>query len=120
MPDHVAELMADGAPNEAVAIVAERVEPTAAAARERVLQYWQGGEDGARTTEDAPFAGARAPARVLSMRSGKPGAGRVESVVLLAFPGLPLVEIVARYQEGDAAVREAINALARTAWCTRP
>lgn len=120
MGDHIAELMGDGA--KTVVIVAERVEPNVAAARERALAYYRSGlltAEGARTVTDGALEGARATGHVLSLRTGPPGAGRIESLFLLAFDGLPVVEIVARHDETDARARDAVMALARTARCTK-
>jgi hypothetical protein len=118
MPDHIAELFAP----KLTVIVEERVEPGLAEARERVLAYARSGllrSEGARVSTDASLVGAHAPGHLLSVRFGNADAGRVEAVALLAFPGLPLVDIVARHDEGDARVREAVSAFVRSLRCAR-
>jgi hypothetical protein len=121
MPDHIAELMSD--PPATTVIVAQRVEPDLESARQRVNAYHRSGlltAEGARTLMDTALTGAHAPAHLVSVRSGPPNAGRVEAVALLAFERLPLVEVVARYDEGDARAADSVLAVVRALRCEAP
>lgn len=118
MPDHIAELTSGD--RRSVIIVGQRVEPELAAAREAALSYYRSGlltAPGSALLSDAPLAGAAAPGHRLSLRSGPSGAGRIEAVIVLAFPGQPLVEIVARHEESDAAAADSVLSLARSLRC---
>jgi len=121
MPDHIAELSSAGmAP--AMLIVEERVESDLPSAHAHVLAYYQSGlltADGARVVTDVALTGATA-GRLLSIRWGPPDAGRIETVVLLAFPGLPLVGMVARHPESDQEATEAITTVVQSTRCSLP
>jgi hypothetical protein len=93
MPDHIAELMSAPLPPKVTLIISERVEADVPAARARVVEYFAGDP-----LTEAPLEGAHAPGQLLTVRRG---AGQVESVALLAFPGLPVVEVVSRFEEAD-------------------
>jgi hypothetical protein len=120
MPDHIAELYTSG--HKSVAILSQRVEPELASAQARVLAYYRSGfltAAGAKILEDAPLEGTKSAARLLSMRMGPDGAGRIETVILLGFPEQPIVEIVARHDEVDTQAREAVLLLARSVRCSK-
>lgn len=120
MPDHIAELSA--ADHRSTIIVGQRVEPELAAAREAALAYYRSGlltAPGSAILEDTPLPGAAAPGHRLSLRTGPSGAGRIETVIFLAFPGQPLVEIVARHEESDAQAADSVRSLARSLRCSQ-
>jgi hypothetical protein len=122
MPDHIAELVRDGPPGATTIIVDERDEAGIPRAREQALLYYRSGlltAADARQTEDAALDGAQAPAYAISIRWGEVGDGRVETLILLAFSGLPVVEMVARRAENDVGARESITAIARGARCAK-
>ena len=115
MPDHVAELFTSDSPIRGQVIVAERVEADVAAAGERVMAYWRSGlltSEGAKVVEDVAIADGRR----LTLRWGDARSGRIESVTLRRLAG-KVVEIVARYSEGDAAAANAVNGLASSLTC---
>jgi len=120
MPDHIAEL-SDGNPK-SVIIIEERVEPDVASAREASLAYYRSSvlrAGGASTIADGPLEGARARGHVLSMRWGTPNDGSVETVSFLSFTGVPVVDVVARYEEANTRARDAAAALVRSMRCTK-
>lgn len=122
MPDHIAELMADGHPPGTI-IVAERPEPDAAVAQAASIAYHRGGllrPQDATEIADTFLADAGAPGRVLSLRWGPPGAGTVETVSLVVFPDTPVIEVIARHDEASAKAREGAAALVRSLRCTKP
>ena len=94
MPDHIAELMSATMPPKVTLIISERVESDVSTARTRVLEYF-----GKPVLTDAVLEKAQAPAHLLTVRTAP---GQLEQVTLLAFPGLPLVEVVGRSGDADA------------------
>lgn len=120
MPDHLAELTASGFQSQA--IIAERVEPDLATAAARVEAYYRSSlltAAGSKIVAAAPLEGTQGPAQLLSLRWGAEGAGRLETVILVAMPELPLVEIIGRHDEADARARAAIVSLARSLRCAK-
>lgn len=120
MPDHIAEL--SSGEGRSVLIVGQRVEPELVAAREAALVYYRSGlltAPGSALLLDAPIEGAAAPGHRLSLRTGPSGPGRIETAIFLAFPGQPLVEIVARYEESDATAADSVLSFARSLRCSR-
>ena len=106
MPDHVAEFMSSTLPPSTL-ILSERVEPDLATALLRIRAFHRSGlltTAGARTTTDEALQGAQAPAHLIAVASTIDGVVWVETVAVLAFPGLPLIEAVARSRDGTADV----------------
>lgn len=119
MPDHIAELFAEQ--QKSLAIVSQRVEPDLTSARDKVAAHYRTGlltAADAKVLVDAPLDGAKGTAHLYSIRTGEAGSGRMETVILLVFPTLPLIEVVARYDEADVSARDAVLALARSLRCT--
>lgn len=121
MPDHIAELLTEGNPSGTI-IIAERPEPDAAVAQAASLAYHRGGllrPQDATEVADTLLADAGAPGRVLSLRWGPPGAGTLETVSLVVFPDLPVIEVIARHDEANTKAREGAAALVRALRCTK-
>jgi hypothetical protein len=126
MPDHIAELIRAPPSGQestlATLIVEERVEPDLPAAESRVLAYWRSGlltAEGARVVSNTSLGDAGAPAHLMSVRSGEATAGQIEAVALIAFPGLPVVDVVAHYAESDAVTAGQVDDFVRGLRCTR-
>ena len=120
MPDHLAELL--GPSSQAHLILAERVETSLPQARERVIAYYQSGlltAVDAKLLQDAALPGCQAQAHQLQLRSGPKESGRIELVILLAFPQLPVIDVVARFPESDLPAQQAVLALASSLRCTK-
>ena len=120
MPDHLAELL--GPSSQAHLILAERVETSLPQARERVIAYYQSGlltAVDAKLLQDAALPGCQAQAHQLQLRSGPKESGRIELVILLAFPELPVIDVVARFPESDLQAQQAVLALASSLRCTK-
>jgi hypothetical protein len=126
MPDHIAELARapvigpDGATVDTL-IVEERVERDLATAQTRVMAFWRSGlltAEGARVSGNASLDDAGASGQVMSVRWGLATAGQVETVALLAFPGLPVVDVVARYAESDTATATQVQDFVRSLGCS--
>jgi hypothetical protein len=119
MPDHLAELFSKDQPPRTSVTIAERVENGLPAAVHRVRAFhWEGllTTEGATVLANVAVQGAAAPGQELSVRWG---AGQIESVTLLAFEGLPIVEVVARYPEADGEVKAGVASLVRSLRCTK-
>jgi hypothetical protein len=122
MPDHIAELIGDGNPKRNI-IVSERPERDPDVAQKASIAYHRGGllrPEDATEIADIVLEGAGAPGRVLSLRWGPPGAGTVQTVSLLVFPGAPVVEVIARHDEVDGAGRDGAAALVKSLRCAAP
>ena len=120
MPDHLAELL--GPSSQAHLILAERVETSLSQARERVIAYYQSGlltAVDAKLLQDAALPGCQAQAHQLQLRSGPKESGRIELVILLAFPQLPVIDLLARFPESDVQAQQAVLTLARSLRCTK-
>ena len=120
MPDHLAELV--GRDSQAHLILAERVETSLPQARERAVAYYQSGlltAVDAKLLQDAALPGCQAQAHQLQLRSGPKESGRVELVILLAFPELPVINLVARFSESDLQAQQAVLAVASSLRCQR-
>ena len=117
MPDHIAELSATNL----TAALEEREEPNLVLARERVLAYERSGpltSAEATLMTDAALDGASAPAHMLTVRSGSAHNWHVETVALVAFPGLPLVDVVVR-SDGEAVAHAAVLSFVRSLRCMK-
>jgi hypothetical protein len=126
MPDHIAELRAPlpTSPDSPLAtlLVEERVEPDLPAGEARVLAYWRSGlltAEGARVLSNATLDDAGAPAHLMSVRWGKAAAAQVQTVALVAFPGLPVVDVVANYAESDTMTAMQVEGFVRGLRCTK-
>jgi hypothetical protein len=120
MPDHLAELL--GPSSQAHLILAERVETSLPQARERAVAYYQSGlltAVDAKLLQDAALPGCQAQAHQLQLRSGPKESGRVELVILLAFPELPVINLVARFPESDLPAQQAVLAVASSLRCQK-
>ena len=122
MPDHIAELIAAGTPPGTI-IIGERPESDPAVAQAASIAFHRGGllrPQDATEIADTLLADAGAPGRVLSLRSGPPGAGTVETVSLVVFPDLRVIEVIARHDEANVKARDGAAALVRSLRCTKP
>jgi hypothetical protein len=126
MPDHIAEWIRTPPSGQesmlASLIVEERVEADLPAAESQVLAYWRSGlvtAEGGRVVSNTSLGDAGAPARLMSVRWGKTHAGQVEAVALIAFPGLPVVDVVAHYAESDTVTAGQVDNFVRGLHCTR-
>ena len=126
MPDHIAELrgplpVGQNGPVTGL-IVEERVETDLPSAQGRVLAYWRSGlltAEGARALSDTALDDAGAPAHLMSVRWGNAAAGQIEAVALVAFPGLPVVDVVARYAESDTVTAMQLEGFVQGLRCTK-
>jgi hypothetical protein len=121
MPDHIAELIGEGNPKGTI-IVGERPERDPAVAQAAALAYHRGGllrPHDATEIGDGVLEGAGAPGRVLSMRWGPSGAGTIETVSLLVFPDVPVIEVIAQHEEANTTARDGAAALVRSLRCTK-
>jgi hypothetical protein len=119
MPDHLAEFLSKTLPPRVSVIVAERVEASLPAAIERVNAFHRAGlltSPGAKASS-ASLEGGPAPGQSITVRWGAEEKAQLESVTLLAFPGLPIVEVVARYEEADPGAPAAVAALVQSLRC---
>lgn len=122
MPDHLAEFSSKELPPKVSVIVADRVETALSPAIERVRAFHREGlltSPGAMVSRDEALQGAVAPGQSMSVRWGTEGQEKIESVTLLAFDGLPIVEVVARYDEDDAVAKASVLALVRSLRCSK-
>ena len=91
------------------------------AAREQALNYYKSGlltAEGAVIVTDTELMGAKAPGHILTIRWGKKSDGRIETFIVLEFPDLHLVEVVARHPEGDLDASKAVKALVSSLQCS--
>lgn len=120
MPDHIAELRQ--ATGHAHVIVAERTETELAQAMEHARGYYRGGlltAPGARVVTDARRDRGETAGHVLRLQVGSGPGAQIEQVYVLAFAGLPLIELLARFAADDTHAEAAIEAVAQSITCRR-
>jgi hypothetical protein len=120
MPGHLAELWAHGF---GVHLhVAERVETTLPQALDRVQDYYRSGfltAVDAQLVTNAPLLGCQATAHQLVLRQGQNHTEQIELVILFAFPGLSIINLVARFPQSDTQSYNDVLTIARSLRCAK-